>query len=151
MSEADADPLGRGAGGGVVLAVDDVADPADGEAECDARCCRVGAVPDRHAAAYRREISAEHAADRRPPDRDAAGPDEEDLERVGEVVLPLIEDMDEPRADDAAHDAPRGDRPPILLADLPAKQTEREPDAEENADGREDPVPGERDRSEMDV
>src|SRR2546430_4607368 len=59
--------------------------------------------------------------------------------------------MNEPRANDPADHAPGGDRPPVLLADLPPKQTQREPDAEEDADRGEDPVPRKRDGAEMHI
>src|SRR5438067_6917934 len=121
VREADADALRRRARGGVVLAVDDVADPADGETERDSRSGRVGAEPDRHAAPDGRDVPAEDAANGRTPDGDSAGPDKEDLQRVGEVVLPLIDDMNEPRTDDPGHDAPRRDRPAILFTDLSPK------------------------------
>src|SRR3989441_6412245 len=151
VREADADALGRRARRRVVLAVDDVADPPDREAERDTGSGRVGAVPDRHASTHRGDVPPEHAPDCRAPDRDAAGPDKEDLQRVRDVVLPLIDDVDEPRADDAADNSPRGNGPAILLTDLPSKQSERQPDAEEDADRGEDPVPSKRDRTEMNI
>src|SRR5207302_9268382 len=97
------------------------------------------------------EVPTEHAADGRPPDRDAAGPDEEDLLGMRDVVGQLIDDVDEPCADDAADDSPRGDRPAVLLTDLAAEKTKREPHTEENPNGRENPVPGKRDRPQMHI
>src|SRR5256885_3727395 len=151
MREADADPFRRRARGGVVLAVDDVADPADGETERDSRSGRVGAEPDRHAAPDGRDVPAEDAANGRTPDGDSAGPDKKDLERVGEVVLPLIDDMNKPRADDPGHDAPRGDGPPVVLADLASEKTKGQPDSKEDSNRGEDSVPCERERTDMNI
>ena len=151
VSEADAEAFGRGAGGRVVLTVDDVADAADGEPERYSWRRGIGTVPDRHAAPDRRDVPTEYAPDGGSPDRDAAGPDEEDLLGMRDVVGQLIDDVDEPCADDAADNSPRGDRPAVLLTDLAAEKTKREPHTEENPNGREDPMPRERDGSEMNV
>src|SRR2546430_17295879 len=59
--------------------------------------------------------------------------------------------MNEPRANDPADHAPGGNRPPVLLADLPPKQSEGEPDAEEDAGGGEDPGPWEGERAQMNI
>src|SRR5256886_6208326 len=151
VREADAESLGRCAGNRVVLAVDDVADPSDREAERNTGSCGVGARPDRHAAPEGGDETAKHAPDGRAPDRDAAGPDEEDLLGMGEVVRQLIDDVNEPSADDAADDSPRGDRPSVVLTDLPLEQTQGKGDTKEDADGREDAVPGKRYRAQMHI
>src|SRR5438132_3326082 len=151
VREADAEAFGRGAGGRVVLTVDDVADPADREPERYSRRRGIGSVADRHAAPDRRDVPTEHAADGRPPDRDAAGPDEEDLLGMRDVVGQLIDDVDEPCADDAADNAPRGDRPAVLLTDLSSQETEGQPHTKEDADRCENAVPRERDRPQMNI
>src|SRR4030081_2996001 len=95
VGEADADPLRRRTGGRVVLAVDDVADPSDGESKRYSGRRGIGGISDRHAAPHRRQVPAEHATDGSTPDGDSAGPNEEDLQRVGEVVLPLVDEMND--------------------------------------------------------
>src|SRR5439155_9079414 len=124
---------------------------AEGEPERYSRRRGIVTVPDRHAAPDSRDVPTEHAADGGSPDRDAAGPDEEDLLGMRDVVGQLIDDVDEPCADDAADNSPRGDRPAVLLTDLAAEKTQRKPDAEKDANGRENPVPRERDGTEMNV
>ena len=107
-----------------MLAVDDVADASDREAERDAGRRRIRAETDRKA----RRIATktpEHAADRSAPDRDAAGPDEEDLQRIRHVVLPGVDDVDEAGADDPEDDAPGRDRRRVFLRDATANQSER--------------------------
>src|SRR5207245_10057301 len=138
VGQAAAAPPRRGARRGGVPAVDDVADPADGEPERESRCRGVSAQANRHAPPHRSDEATQHPADRGTPDRDPAGPDEEDLQGIREVIGQLIDDMNEPRADDPTHHTPGGDRPPILLTDLPPQYTQREPHTEENADHEKD-------------
>src|SRR5439155_17852182 len=109
---ADADAERRVARGGVVLAVDDVADAADREPDRDARCRGVRPEPDGHGTApKRRDQPTEHPAERRAPHRDAAGPDlGNELEMIHVAVRqratarPAIGDVEDARADDPADD-----------------------------------------------
>src|SRR5207249_7023117 len=106
---ADAEALGRRARRRVVLTVDDVADPPDRESKCEPGRCGAGAEADRHPAPDRRDVSTQDAADRGPPDRDAAGPEEEDLLGMRDVLGKLVDDVDETRADEPADHAPRSE------------------------------------------
>src|SRR5438093_4270260 len=144
----DAQPVRGFARDSVMLAIDDVADPPDGEAEQDARGCRVGAEPDRQVPADADEKAREHAANRTAPDRDAALPDEEDLQRVREVVLPAIDDGHDPRADDPAGDTPGGNGGRVVLRDARTDEAKWEPHSEQDADRGEDAVPRDAQRPE---
>jgi len=160
IREFDAEPQGRGARGGVVLAVDDVADPSQREPERDPgrRGVCAGADGDR-APPDRDDEPTDHATDRGAPDRDAACPDLRDELRMREVPAgyasaagPAVEHMEDARADDPADNAPGRDRVRVALVDAElAHELHREPHAEEDADRREDAVPRERQRPEMDV
>src|SRR5438445_10768237 len=94
-----------------MLAVDDVTDAADREAEAHPGRAGVGALADRHATPDRGDEAAERAEDRRAPDCDAAGPDLRDEQGVVGVAArgPAIDDVDQPRADDAGDDGDRRD------------------------------------------
>ncbi len=135
----------------MVLAVDDVADASDRESESDARRRRISTVADGQTASDANEESGQHATDRAAPDRDAAGPDEKDLKGIGEVVLPLIDDVNEPRADDAADDSPGRNSSGVLLRDARLDEPQGEPDTEEDANSGEDAMPCNGEWTEMNI
>src|SRR5439155_7105289 len=113
------------------------------------RC--VGAEADRQVPANADEQSGKHTADGAAPYRDAAGPDHEDLYRIREIELPAIDDGHDPRPDDAADHTPRRDGGRVFFRDARTDQTEGQPHAEQDADCGEDAVPGDRERTDVDV
>jgi len=151
MRVADAEAQRRLARDGMVLAVDDVADAPDGEPKRDPRRSRVSTESDGQTAPNSDEKSAKRPKDRATPDRDAASPDQEDLQRIGQVVLPLVDDVNEPRAEDAADNTPRGDRSGVLFRDTRLDEPQRKPHAEQDADRGEDAMPSDRERTDVNV
>ena len=137
----------------MVLAVDDVADAADREAEPHAGRAGVRPLTDGQATPHRGDEAAEGAEDRGAPDGDPAGPDLGDEEWVPVVAAgrPAVDDVHEPGPEDPRDHGDGRDAIRRVLVHVRSEEPHRQPDAEEDADGREDPVPRERDRSEMDV
>ena len=141
----------------VVLAVDDVADAADREAEREARRGRVGAEADRYGPAPQRDDeTTEHATDRRAPYRDAAAPDLRDQFRVRGVAAgdaraaaPAVKDVEDARAEDPADDAPERHRVRVGLGHALHDELHRHRDTGEDPDRGEDAVPRECDRAEV--
>ena len=92
-----------------MLAVDDVADTPDGLREWQNGRGQVGYDADgvlgEVGVCGPSDESAEDAA----PESDAATPDGENLGRIVLVDVPVVDDVDEPRADDSADDGPDGD------------------------------------------
>src|SRR5688572_18022632 len=141
-------PRDTGARRGVVLAVDDVADAADGEPERDADDRRVEHEAERQAEAPRGDVAEDRRAERSPHGANATVPDREGLDRVPGVAGPAVEQMHEPRADEPAGDDREGEGVDALILDQVARAAEREPGAREQADVREHGVPGDPQRPE---
>jgi hypothetical protein len=143
-----------------MLAVDDVADPAYGEPDGDARSSGIGRRADGdRPASKRRDEPAQDATDRRAPHRDAARPDLRDELGMRGVAAddagaarPAVEDVKDARTDDPSDHSPRRDRGGIGLVDAElARELGGEPYPEEDADRSEDAVPRERDGAEVQI
>ena len=93
-----------------VLAVDDVADAADGLYVEHRRRSQVGDHPDGMLGNERVRRAANESAQDSAPDAYAARPDLQHLHRVlGVNRSPVVDDVDDPRANDAADDGPDRD------------------------------------------
>ena len=101
----------------MVLAVDDVADAADGHAQDQADRRGVGEEADGQAPHPGVNVAAEHAADDGAEDGNAAFVEQQDLERALAVVAPLVDDVEEARADEAADGAPEGGGHDFIFGD----------------------------------
>src|SRR5439155_18506996 len=90
----------------MVLAVDDVAEATDGHAQDQADCPDVEQFGHREASAPGVNRTDERAANDRAENRQPALVDLHDRDGILRVVAPLIDDVDEPRADDASNHSP---------------------------------------------
>ena len=136
---------GEAAAVGQVFAVDEVAEAADALAKDHAGSGCIEADGDGPLVVERVEQPAQDATKEATVEGDAAfGDAGDDLQRLAGEAVPVLEHVEEARADDSRRHADEGD----LLGDL-GRDTVllRNPDGEghasDDADGGEEPVPGE--------
>src|SRR5205823_8145502 len=97
--------VGRGA---VVLAVDDVADPADCEADESARPSGIDDLPERLSVAPAPQVGADDGAEEAAPLADPALIQVQDAHPLADELLVVLPDEKEAGADQAHYDHPDG-------------------------------------------
>src|SRR5437660_1319194 len=144
-------PREAGAGDCVVLAVDHITDPADRLAERDPDHRDVEHEPEGQPKAPRHYVAGDARSDRRAGRSDAAVPERHELERPPRVDVPVVGYVSDPRRDEAADDD--GDRErvdPVILHEV-AGAAERDEASDDHPHQREDRVPRDARRTEVEV
>ena len=119
---------------------DDVADPADGDAQRQPRRRQVEETDEVEVPAAGRPPGDEDAASEAAEEADPTLPDLQPVERGG-IAVDVVEDVHEPGADDGADRGSGQHRGDHLVVDASsAGVTEEEPGADEEAHGGEDAV-----------
>src|SRR5258708_28111436 len=139
IDHREGEALGVGA---VMLAVDNVTDPTYAHAQDQRRGGDVGQT--RHVQALAPGVNrpSDRTADNRAVDCQAAFVYLENGDGIPGVEIPLIDDVEEARADDGADDAPHRDRERVVLGEPgPSCPADGQPDADERAHGSEKAVP----------
>ena len=125
----------------VVLAVHDVADPADRLAERDADDRDVEHEAARQAQRATGEVARDRRADRRAHGADPAAPERQGVQRTRLVERPVVGDVSDPRADQSPDDDRDREGEDAVVPHEVARAAERDPAAGEHADEREERVP----------
>src|SRR5436309_10456580 len=127
---------------GVVLAIDDVADPPDGLTERDPDDADVEHEADRQTQPARGEVTGDGRADRCAHSPDAAAPELKRAQRVVRVQGPVVRDMRDARADESTDDDRDREGIDPLVAHQVARAADRHERSSEHSDEGEDRVPG---------
>src|ERR1700687_4752433 len=132
----------------VVLAIDDVAYPTNRHAQDERWRGDVGQPSDVETLPPGVDRTSDRTADDRAVDRQPALVDLEDRDRIPGVEVPLIDDVEQSRADDGADDPPHRHRERIVLGEAGSGgPAHRDPDASQGADSGEEAVPGDLQRN----
>src|SRR5581483_4283070 len=134
----------------VVLAVDDVADAADRQADHGAGAAAVDDLPERKLRAPRPQERADDRAEQAAPLADPALGDREDPQQVPVEELEVLPDVQQPGADEADDDHPEDAVGQAARVDaLPVEEPHAEPRGREDAEHGEDAVPRDQERPDL--
>src|SRR5438874_5844396 len=135
----------------VVLAIDEVADATDRLAEGDADHRDVEHETDREPQPPRREVARDGRADRCAGRADPAVPEREQRERTRRIDGPVVEGMRDASTEEAADDHGDGERIYPIVMDEIASRAKRDEAPDDHSHEREDRMPGEAERSDVEV
>jgi len=127
----------------VVFTIDDVADASDRHSEDEGYARHIGEPGNVQAAPPGVCSAGENSARDGSVNSDAALVDQHDLHEVLAVVVPLIDDVEQSRADDGSNYAPHGrGHGGIFRVASTARPTDGQPDPNQRPDRGKQPMPG---------